>query len=103
MGTVLGLVPVALDLSNQIIPGLFDLCTNSLALALEESGELGGVPVAVGLNHEVTPVLFNQALKVFAVSWCRIGNIVVRQPPLELGLVPLVVDCRGMLAASDTR
>jgi len=62
-----------------------------LALGLEVVLKLGSVPLAVRSYDLLIPVLLDQALQVLAISRRRVGNVVVRQPALELSLVPFVV------------
>lgn len=51
----------------------------------------GGVPVLVRRDDVVIPVVADGLLEEGAIGGSRVGNVVVRQPPLELSLVPLVV------------
>jgi hypothetical protein len=38
------------------------------------------------------PVALDQVFKVLTISWSGVGNVMVREPTLKLGLVPFVVD-----------
>lgn len=93
LGSVLSLIPRVLDLSNKrVLVGLGALLGLD-ALLLEVSRELVRVPVLVGRDGVVLPVLLDQVLEVLAVGRGGVRDIVVREPALELGLMPLVVCC----------
>ena len=53
--------------------------------------ELSCIPAVVWSDNLVIPIALNEALKVLAVSWSGVRNVVVRQPSLQLRLVPFVV------------
>lgn len=44
-------------------------------------------------GHLRFPVLFDEILEVFPIGGTGIGDVVVGEPTLELGLVPFVVRC----------
>lgn len=94
LGLVFRLVPIVLDLSNQAIlvggGGILGLNT----LQLQVGGELARVPVAVWLGDFGLPVVLDKILEVLAVCWCRVWDVVVRQPSLKFGFVPFVKNCR---------
>jgi len=56
-------------------------------------GELVDIPAVVRLGDIVIPVGLDKVLQVLAVRSGREGDVVVREPALQLGLVPFVV-CR---------
>lgn len=47
------------------------------------------------------PVVLDEVLKILAVSRGGVRNIVVGEPSLKLGLVPLVVDCEGLAVVNS--
>jgi hypothetical protein len=91
---VFRLIPIILDLSNQAVlvggGGILGLNT----LQLQVGGELARVPVAVWLGDPGLPVVLDKILEVLAVCWCRVRDVVVRQPSLKFGFVPFVINCR---------
>lgn len=99
LGVLLGLIPVGANLADKAVLGSFGLSLGLLALGLEIGRELSSVPRAVGLNNIIVPVLLYEALEILAVgrAWVRHG--VIREPALQLGLMPLVVDCNYWLAS----
>lgn len=92
LSLVLSLVPVGLDLRDQAIGvgvgGLLSLDT----LLLEEGGEASRVPLAVRRSNLRLPVVLDQSLKILAVGWCWVWDVVVGKPSLKLGFMPVVVD-----------
>jgi hypothetical protein len=106
LGLVTGLVPRGRNLADErILVGL------SALLGLDTLGAQPGLqvldgPRVVGLDDVVIPVLLDQRLEVLAVGRSGVGDVVVGQPRLELGLVPLVVGCgkgRSALHLARTR
>jgi hypothetical protein len=51
-----------------------------------------GIPVLVRVHDLIVPVRLDEVLEVLAVGRLRVGNVVVGEPSLKLGLMPLVVD-----------
>lgn len=51
-----------------------------------------GIPVIVWRCNLGLPVVLNEVLKILSICGSRVRDIVVRQPSLELGFVPFVVD-----------
>jgi hypothetical protein len=45
------------------------------------------------------PVVLDQVLEIFAISWSRVRDVVIREPTLKLSLVPFVVCCRRSIGA----
>lgn len=102
LGIILGLVPVGLDLLDEAVLGGLSLAGGLGASGLQEGAQVGAVPALVGGDDIVVPVLLDQRLEVLAVRGRRVRDVVVREPALELGLMPLVVDCEtGILSASN--
>lgn len=95
VGLVGSLVPDALHLREQAILVLLGTLLDLLALAAEVALQLVCIPLVVRLGDVVLPVLLHEVLQVLAVGWSRVGDIVVRQPALELSLMPLVVCYAG--------
>lgn len=93
-GLRLGLGPRALDLSNEAVLVLLGALLELLALGREVLAQLGSLPRVVGLNNVGFPVVLDEVLKVLAVSRSGVWDVVVAEPSLKLGLVPLVVDCK---------
>jgi len=60
---------------------------------------LARVPVVVRLGDLGLPVVLDKILEVLAVCWCRVWNIVIRQPSLKLSFVPFVIDCGEDMSA----
>lgn len=90
---VLSLIPRVLDLGQKgILAGLGTLLGLN-ALLLQISAQLIRVPVLVGRDGVALPVLLDQTLEILAIGGRRVGDIVIREPALELRLVPLVVYC----------
>ncbi|KAG9859269.1 hypothetical protein KCU68_g188, partial [Aureobasidium melanogenum] len=92
-GLVGSLTPVRLDLADEAVLVLLSTLLDLLARACDVVLELLGVPSVVGLSNLVVPVVLDQINEVLAVGRGRVGNIVVREPSLQLGLMPLVVSC----------
>lgn len=84
-------MPVALDLREQAVLVLLGALLHLLALRSDVVGEALSVPAVVRLRHVAIPVVLNKVLQVLAVGGCWVWDVVVGQPSLELGLVPLVV------------
>ena len=92
---VLRLIPDTLDLVDERVLGGTGRVLGLDTLLLQVVGKLDRVPLLVGSDHLVIPVGLDELLELLAVRGCRIGNVVVGKPSLELGLVPLVVSCEG--------
>lgn len=86
-----GSVPVGLDALNQTFDGLVGTCLGILASGDKESAKLRGAPFAVGLDNVVVPIFLDEGLNVFSVRRLGVRDAVVREPPLELSLMPFVV------------
>jgi len=95
LSLVLRLVPVGLDLADEVIAAGLGRILGLDALLLQVGVELVGIPVIVGRHNIRVPVLLHQCLELLSVRRGWVGNIVVRKPALKLRLVPLVVSCRG--------
>lgn len=93
-------MPVALDLADQAVLVLLSTLLGLLALSGQVRLELVGIPAVVWGSDLVLPVLLDQVLKVLTVGSGRVGNVVVGEPPFELGLVPFVV-CWMALSVVD--
>lgn len=78
---------------KQTILVLLSLSCHVVASGLQICAQLGSVPFVVRLYNIVVPVLRDEVLQILAVSWSWIWDVLVRQPPLKLRLMPLVVDC----------
>ena len=85
-------MPDLLDLADQVVLVLFAAPLDLVGIAAEPLLQLVGVPAVVWLHNVVVPVILDQVLKVLTVGGGGVWDVVVRQPPLELGLMPLVVD-----------
>lgn len=48
-----------------------------------------------GVGDHRLPVVLDEVLKIFTVCGSRVGNVVIREPSLKLGLMPLVVSYEG--------
>jgi hypothetical protein len=90
---VIRLVPGALDPGDERVATLFGRLLGLKALLLQIVGELFCVPRLVGLDDVGIPFALDELLEIFPVGGGRDGDAVVRQPPLKLRLVPLVVGC----------
>lgn len=93
VGGVLGFIPVRFDVRKQTILVLLSLSRHIVASSLQIRAQLGSIPFVVRLYNIVIPVLRDEVLQILAVSRSWIWDVLVRQPPLKLRLVPLVVDC----------
>ncbi|KAG9938486.1 hypothetical protein KCV05_g189, partial [Aureobasidium melanogenum] len=100
-GLVGSLTPVRLDLADEAVLVLLSTLLDLLARACDVVLELLGVPSVVGLSNLVVPVVLDQINEVLAVGRGRVGNIVVREPSLQLGLMPLVLQ-QALLILSTT-
>lgn len=76
---------------NKTVLVLLGALLDLLALRCDVALQLVGVPLVVWLYNIVLPVLLNQILQVLAVCRCWVWDVVVREPTLELSLVPLVI------------
>jgi hypothetical protein len=100
LGLVASLVPRGRDLvDKRILVGLGALLGLDTLGAQPRLQVLDG-PGVVGLDNVVIPILLNQRLEVLAVGRSGVGDVVVGQPGLELGFVPLVVGCGKGRSAS---
>jgi hypothetical protein len=97
VGRVLSLVPVGLDLLGEALRIVLGALLCLLAASGQVVGEGLGIPRCVGVDNLVIPVVGDGLLKVLTIRRTRVRDVVVRQPALELRLVPLVVDCLSML------
>lgn len=91
---VLRLIPDTLDLVDERVLGGTGRVLGLDSLLLQVVGELGSIPLLVGSDDLVIPVGLDELLELLAVRGCRIGDIVVGKPSLELSLVPFVVGCQ---------
>lgn len=83
--------PVALDLLQEAVLALLSALLDLVAFGHNVVLELVGVPLAVWLDHVVVPVLLHKVLKILAVRSSWVWNVVIREPTLELSLVPFVI------------
>jgi hypothetical protein len=83
-------------LLNERLFVLFGTLLHLLSLGSDVLLKLIGVPAIVGCDDLVIPVLLDEVFQVLAVCRSWIWNVVVRQPPLELCLVPFVVCYSGL-------
>lgn len=84
-------MPVALDLSEEAILVLFGAFFDLLTLRRDVRLQLIGIPAVVWRCNLVFPVELDKVDEILAVCRSRIWHIVVRQPPLELSLMPFVI------------
>ena len=92
-------MPRSLDLLEQAVLALGGALLCLLTLGGQVRLELLGVPVVVWCSNVVLPVLVDQIDQVLAISWGRVWDVVVRQPSLKLGLMPLVVSWKGCVSS----
>lgn len=52
-----------------------------------------------GIDHILLPVVLDQGFQIFAISCFRMRDVVVREPSLQLSLVPFVVCCPSVSCA----
>ncbi len=45
----------------------------------------------IGCADFLIPVILDQGFQVFAIGWCRVWDIMIREPALQFSLMPLVV------------
>jgi hypothetical protein len=91
LSSVLSLIPRVLNLSKKgVLVGLGAFLSLN-TLLLEVGRELVRIPVLVRGDSIAVPVLLDQVLEILAVGRGRVWDVVVRQPTLELSLMPLVV------------
>lgn len=88
---ILTLMPVPLHLTEQALLILLGPLLDLLALRRQVVLQTLRVPGAVGLDDVVLPVVLDQVLEVLAVGGRGVGDVVVREPALQLRLVPFVV------------
>jgi len=88
---VLSLVPIAPHLGEKRILACSSRVLGLDAFLLEVLVHLGGVPVAIRGDDVDVPVLLHELLELPAVGRGRVGHVMVREPPLELRLVPFVI------------
>ena len=91
-------MPAVLNLSEQTVGVLLGALLYFLALRLQIARKTVGVPLVVWLCNVIFPVVLDEVLKIFAIRRCRIRDVVVREPSLELSLVPFVVCCTGSVS-----
>lgn len=91
LGLLLSLVPVGLDLRDEglraCLGGLLGLDTLLPKIVAESLG----VPLGVRTDNVGIPVLLDKLLEVLPIGRSWVRDIVVREPTLEFGLMPLVV------------
>lgn len=95
LGLVAGLIPGGLNLADEGVLVSFGALLSLDALVGEPGLEVLGGPRVVGLDDVVVPVGLDELLEILPIGGSRVGDVVVRQPALELRLVPLVVSWRG--------
>jgi len=86
-------MPRFLNLAEERILVLLSALLDLLALRLEVRLQTLGVPRVVGLSDVVFPAVLDEVLQVLAVGRGGVWDVVIRQPPLQLSLVPFVVRC----------
>lgn len=91
LGLVLGFVPTTLDLSDEAVLGIFRRVLGLGALLLEIGLQLIRIPLLIGGDYVRVPVRLHEVFEIFAVSRGGVRDVVVGEPSLELGLMPLVV------------
>ena len=91
VGAVRSALPVALHLGEEAVLVLLRALLHLVTLRRHPVGELVDIPAVVRLGDIVIPVGLHQVLQVLAVRGGREGDVVVREPALQLGLVPFVV------------
>lgn len=89
--SILSLIPSTLNLGQQGVLGRFSALLGLNALLLQVRRQLVIVPVLVRGDSIVLPVLLDEVCEVLAIRWGGVRHVVIRQPTLQLGLVPLVV------------
>lgn len=96
VGGLLGLGPVVLDRLDEALLGLLGALLSTLCglVTLEHQVVLERlcVPVVVGGDDIALPVGLDQILELLTIGGLLVGDAVIRQPSLELRLVPLAVD-----------
>lgn len=93
VGLLGSLMPGILHLGDEAVLVLLGTLLDLLASGGEVVLKLSGVPVVVWLDDVVLPVVLDELGQVLTVGRSRIGDVVVGEPALELGLMPLVVSC----------
>lgn len=86
-------MPGILHLGDEAVLVLLGTLLNLLAGRGQVVLKLGSVPVVVRLDDMILPVVLDELGQVLAVGRGRVGDVVVGEPALELGLMPLVVSC----------
>lgn len=99
LSILLSLIPVSLDLLNKTVLGGFSLADGLGSTGLQEGAQVGAVPALVGGDDIVVPVLLDEILEVLAISRGWVGDVVVREPALKLGLMPFIIDWKTSLSA----
>lgn len=91
VGLLGSLVPGTLNLAGKALNVLLRALLDFLSLRSQVAGELRRIPLAVGLGDVVFPVGFDEVLEILAIGGGGVGDVVVGEPSLQLGLVPFVV------------
>ena len=89
-----GIGPARLNLGNETVLVLLGTFLNLLASGGEVLLELSRVPAVVWSQNFVIPVVFDEIFQVLSICWGGIGNVMIREPSFQLGLMPLIVSCR---------
>lgn len=91
LGLVLSLVPRSCNLGDECVLARLCRVLDIDTLLLQIARQLVVVPVLVGADGIVFPVGLDEFLKILAVGRGGVGDVMVGEPALELGLMPLVV------------
>ena len=91
-------MPARLNLGKQAVGVLLGALLHLFALRLQVARKTVGVPLVVWLRNVVLPVVLDEVLKVFTIRRRRIRDVVIREPSLQLSLVPFVVCCTGSVS-----
>jgi hypothetical protein len=62
------------------------------AFLLKICAQLSGVPIAVWRSNLAFPVFLDDVLEIVAICRRWIWNVIIREPPLKLGLMPFVIN-----------
>ncbi len=92
---VLSFIPAGLDLRKKGVSVRLGGILGLDALGLQIGLQLVGIPCFVRSDRILIPVLLDQILEILSIGGCGVRDIMIREPSLELGLMPLVVSCRG--------
>lgn len=90
LGIVLRLVPGSFDTVDERVLAGLGVLPDLLALGLKEGLELFGIPIVVW-GDDLVPVFRHEPFEILSVGACGVWDVVIGQPSIELGRIPLVV------------